>query len=203
MAGQRKKPALVLCSILFDAYRAGAASIGNYVIFAGGSRGTQWYTVEAFNTSLVKTTLTDLPAEGGPSMWAGASNSNYAIMAGGISAPTYAWNSSLTRTTLTNSLPNKEYARNNAGTSHSKFAVFSGGYGLTPSTYYFLSSAQITYYDTSLVRYTDTLPTTICQHCMETLGDSIIIFGGWVYPGTSGGWNSGEAQKKVYKYTIV
>lgn len=181
---------------------AGGATIGNYAIFAGGnymnggSISETKTTVIAYNTSLVKSTLTALPS--GAAFMAGASNSSYALMCGGErNSPVYAWNSSLVRTTPSDALV-RPWCK---GASHEQFAIFSGGTG-QDSNYMIISYSDVVYYDTSLVKRTTNMPLNVSYHCTATLGDYIFLIGGWTYDGT-GQFGSGIAHKSVYVYTVT
>lgn len=136
------------------AYGAGA-SIGNYALFAGGftrtttGTRTHYSIVDAYNTSLTRTTPTGLSLA--RSFLASASNSNYAIFAGGdtgtsASSPSYtmvvdAYNSSLTRST--SSLQALSLYRGAGMPSHAIFAAEGG----TGSTVAFNTSLTASYID--------------------------------------------------------
>ena len=148
----------------------GSATVGSHALFAGGGiyyslgahmrPGTSYYygysTVEAYDTSLTKTTATSLSmARMSPS---GVSIGKYALLGGGYTGvngasipwgqgvPYYyknvvdAYNESLTRTTATA----LSVARNCTGVTIGSYALFAGG----------TKSDAVDAYDTSLTRTT-------------------------------------------------
>lgn len=146
--------------------RLAAASIGEYVIFAGGSRpssGSQ-NIAEAYNNSLVKATITSLAyARQG---MGGASTDTHAIFGGDTSRAIDAYNASLVRTTPTNSSVQR---RRYASVSTPNGVFFAGGDNLTN---------VIELYDKFLTRNTiDSL--SIGRQALEgTVVGKYILFGG-------------------------
>ena len=134
-----------------------SASIGNYAIFAGGRTGSAQSTVDAYKgTDLTHTTPTySLPAENYNS--AGASNTSYAIFAGGqnnygsVVSTVTAYNSSLTRSTPSKQLSQTRLYLAGAASGGGTRAVFAGGSNSSSSGY---NSVDV--YNTSLTRSTPT-----------------------------------------------
>ena len=155
-------------------YLAGA-SVGNYALFAGGSRGssTHFATVDAYDSSLTRSTPTALGTARG--YLAGASVGNYALFAGGqidnstYSATVDAYDSSLTRSTPTALSAARGHL---AGASVGNYALFAGGYG---SSYV----ATVDAYDSSLTRSTPTaLSTTRSSLAGASVGNYALFAGG-------------------------
>ena len=124
-----------------------SANVPGYTLFAGGQRfayQTYYASVDAYNTSLVKTVCTNLAL--GASDVGGASLNGYALFGGGAytsssyTALVRAYNSSLVQT----SLSSLQVATRSRGASNGSYAIFSG------STY--------TAYNSSLVRVTCPAP---------------------------------------------
>ena len=133
------------------------ASVGNYALFAGGSVSSATYSsvVDAYNTSLVRSTPTALRTVRG--YLAGASVGNYALFAGGYisSRPYYssvvdAYNASLVRSTPTALSVARQYL---AGASVGNYALFAGGDINNASS---SRSPTVDAYNASLVRSTPT-----------------------------------------------
>ena len=107
------------------------ASVGNYVLFAGGDTGSNTSSVvDAYDSSLTRSTPTELSTA--RSYLAGASVGNYALFAGGsltstgsnVSSVVDAYDSSLTRSTPTG----LSTARSSlAGASVGNYILFAGG----------------------------------------------------------------------------
>lgn len=114
---------------------AGAASIGNYAIFAGGFNDSTSYlnTSEGFNKSLTHINISSNLRYGSYES-AGASNASYAIFAGGYknnrttnrSEFVHTYDSSLTYT-LATSLSAGRFGL--SGTTIGDYAIFGAGYG--------------------------------------------------------------------------
>jgi hypothetical protein len=107
------------------------ASVGNHVLFAGGSvvGGTVFLSlVDAYNSSLTRTTVTSLSET--KNQIGASSNANFAIFAGGWrsgqKSSVDAYNASLTRSTPT-AYSTAMY--DFAGTTVGNFAIFGGGTG--------------------------------------------------------------------------
>ena len=106
---------------------AGASAGGAYAVFAGGlswdystTTDTSYALVHAYNSSLVRTTPTELPKA--TSGLVGTSVGDYAIFGGDSSV--YVYDASLVRTTLTASVGR----RGLAGASVGDYALFAGGH---------------------------------------------------------------------------
>ena len=150
------------------------ASVGNYALFAGGSRGSSNYisTVDAYDSSLTRSTPTVLSTA--RRRLAGASVGNYALFAGGqINSSNYistvdAYDSSLTRSTPT---VLSDARQNLAGASVGHYALFAGGYG---SSYV----ATVDAYDSSLTRSTPTVLSTARSSLAGANVGHYALFGG-------------------------
>lgn len=120
----------------------GAANVGNYVLFAGGYNGSSsTSTVDAYNSSLTRTTATNLSVA--RHYVVGCSIGDYALFAGGYaytgsssgsssSSTVDAYNSSLTRTTATNLSVARYYS---VGCSIIDHVIFAGGQYSTTTSY--------------------------------------------------------------------
>lgn len=131
-----------------------SASIGDYVLFAGGNNGTTRHaTVDAYNTSLSRSTPTALSV--GRSNLSATTVGTYALFAGGINTTTFtrlatvdAYNTSLVRSTPTALI---EGTDSMASTTIGQYALFAGG-TKSGSSY----TSTVVSYDTTLVRSTPT-----------------------------------------------
>lgn len=146
-----------------------AASVGNFALFAGGSRSTATDSdaVTAYNTSLIKSTPTELSLA--RTLLAGASVGSYALFAGGQSSYSTrdavdAYDASLTRTTPTALSKNRA---NLAGASVEGYALFAGGGG---SGSVEGDSSTVDAYNSSLTRST---PTDLSQARQELASASV------------------------------
>lgn len=136
--------------------RIGSASIGEYVLFAGGTDGSSGYSdVISYNISLVKGSCTSL--SNSKEDIGGASTNDYAIFAGGINRSSNtiyksvnAYNKQLTRSTPTSLTESKSKM---GSASVGDYALFAGGYvpSSTSSTY---AVKTIDAYNGSLVKTT-------------------------------------------------
>ena len=171
-------------------------NIGNYALFAAGvtSNGSRISDVEAFNTSLTKTTPTSLNVARSRSV---ATNvGNYALFAGGCwgysnsylysSNEVEAYDKSLTRTLPTDMSADREDL---AATNVGNYALFAGG-STRGSNGGFLDSVDA--YNTSLTRSTATsLPAKKSYSCGgHSIGHAIF----------AGGYDDGGATNNVYAY---
>lgn len=116
-----------LISVLSDPKSdMGVANIGGYALFAGGSNRNPCSSVDAFDSSLTKTTATDLYQA--RSSLAGASTKDYAVFLGGYnngaSDRIDRYDASLTRST--GFLPGSATISGHAAASVGKYAVFAG-----------------------------------------------------------------------------
>ena len=159
----------------------GAANVGNYVLLAGGYTGSSSSsTVDAYNSSLTRTTATNLSVA--RHYLVGCSIGDYALFAGGYaytgsssgsssSSTVDAYNSSLTKTTVTN----LSVARNDlAGCSIGDHALFAGGGTGGSAT---LSSVDA--YNSSLTRTTAT-NLSVARYCLAggSIGNYALFAGG-------------------------
>ncbi|SHJ58731.1 hypothetical protein [Thermoclostridium caenicola] len=101
----------------------GAAQVGDYCLFAGGSASNVQATVDAYNASLVRSTPTALSQA--VTFGGAAKVGDYALFAGGINSDfVQAYNSSLVRSTPTV----LSVKRNGMGAaSNRNYAIFAGG----------------------------------------------------------------------------
>ena len=120
--------------------RISATTVGNYALFGGGwgSGNAKFSTVDAYNTSLTRTTPTALSVERGAS--AATTVGNYALFGGGYGSDPLstvdAYDTSLTRTTPTALRVAREFL---AATTVGNYALFGGG---RDSHYYFSSTVD-------------------------------------------------------------
>ena len=160
-----------------------ATSVGNYALFGGGVSDTLTATVDAYDTSLTRTTVTPL-SEARYELTA-TSVGNYALFGGGYGdIPTStvdAYDASLTRTTPT---PLSEARVYLTATSVGNYALFGGG------SYKDIVDA----YDTSLIR---TIPTPLSvgkSYLAATTVGNYALFGG--------GYNRSAYSDTVDAYTV-
>ena len=140
-----------------------ATSIGNYALFGGGYYNGISNVVDAYDTSLVRTTPT--PLSSSRIFLAATSIGNYALFGGG-SDVVDAYDTSLVRPTPT---PLSSSRSSLAATSIGDFALFGGGY----------ASAVVDAYDTSLVRTTPTpLSKAKTDLAATSIGDYALFGGG-------------------------
>lgn len=143
---------------LYKGQRLGAASVGNYAIFAGGMssnlNSATLTTAYSVNTSLTASAITSL-GKGLYSM-ATASVGNYALFTGGNyysgssttkNKTVYTYNSSLTHSTASASLTNETFAN---GLSFGNYALFEDNQNKT---------SNIDVFNTSLTKSSITFPT--------------------------------------------
>ena len=158
-----------------------AASVGNYIIVAGGGSYTTT-TVNAYNTSLTRTIPTAL-SQGRNSAILTSVGKTYALVCGGTKGSgrsnklgtVDAYNSSLTRsipTALT------DVRTMHIGASLSNYALIAAGSGATSGAY--LSSVET--YNTSLTKGTATsLTIDRCWPGSAVVNDKAIFAGGYDY----------------------
>lgn len=154
----------------------GAASVGNYILFGGGINTSNARTnvVEAYNTSLVKSTATELLQAG--SYLVGITFGNYAIFAGGyVGGTTYSnsistYNSSLVRGTATALTTG---CSNNAATVVNDKLFIAGGQSSTSK----ISNVDV--YSNTLVKSTATaLSSPVYNNAATTVGNYALFAGG-------------------------
>ena len=120
--------------------RISATTVGNYALFGGGwgSGNAKFSTVDAYNTSLTRTTPTALSVA--RSHLAATTVGNYALFGGGYGSDPLstvdAYDTSLTRTTPTALRVAREFL---AATTVGNYALFGGG---RDSHYYFSSTVD-------------------------------------------------------------
>ena len=122
--------------------RISATTVGNYALFGGGKEDSAYFsTVDAYDTSLTRTTPTALSVARGSS--AATTVGNYALFGGGYGSgsPGHlstvdAYDTSLTRTTPTALSVAREFL---AATTVGNYALFGGG---RDSHYYFSSTVD-------------------------------------------------------------
>lgn len=170
-------------------YCALSASVGSYVLFAGGHDGydSDFYgvgatscttTVEAFNSSLTRTSAAALSDKAYDSQ--GVSFGGYALFPG-VGNTIDAYNSSLTRTSIYCS---KGQVNRMGGTSAGEYAIFAGGYGANKSNLY----AAVYIYDASLT-YVPVPGISMWEArrdcCGGTVGEHALFAGGLAENGLS------------------
>ena len=169
-------------------YNLAATTIGDYALFGGGyyySSGVGYYryaTVDAYNTSLTRTTPTELSQA--RSGLAATTVGNYALFGGGVSssysAVVDAYDTSLTRTTPTelsqarDGLTATTVARTGGSSPQSSYALFGGGYASSFNYY----SDVVAAYDTSLTRTTPTELSQARNSLTATTVGNYALFGG-------------------------
>lgn len=156
----------------------GAATTGNYAVFAGGIAGTygdRCNTVDAYNEQLVRTEATPLPAA--IQDISGNFVGDYALFAGGNAdmydnrTTVYTYSASLTQGTA----PSLAFAHNNnPPAAHTEnFAAFAGGHNYLNG-----SGADVTFYNTSLVKSVGALNMTKASAAGNQVGEYMIFAGG-------------------------
>jgi hypothetical protein len=160
-------------SLSQDSNSSGVAKTTDYVFFAGGNTNSgRSNSVDAYSTSLVKTTVTALPVAAADV--GGGSVNNFAIFVGGfgasVSNQAVYYNNSLVRNTLTN-LPIAIGRMKNADAGPN-LTVFAGGGNSS-----FVPVNNVIAYDQNLTRTTNTLTHTSAQHCGASVSN-FAIFGG-------------------------
>lgn len=147
----------------------GAGSVGNYALFAGGrytpdpnEMSKPLTSVEAYNESLTRTTITPLSNAANVSS---ATVGNYVLFIYGQSGDAY--NTSLTKTTVTKPGTQNNYYH---GTTVGNYALFAGGYP---------SSTHVVAYSSSLTKKT---PTALSEERQipgaSSIGGYALIAGG-------------------------
>ena len=155
-----------------------ATTVGDYALFGGGSNPAILNTVNAYNTSLTRSTPTALSAK--ISSLAATTVGNYALFGGGVSSTSSststnivnAYDASLTRSTPTA----LSTARQNlSATTVGNYALFGGGY-LKNATSPYISTVDA--YDASLTRSTPTALSVARQYLSATTVGNYALFGG-------------------------
>jgi hypothetical protein len=169
-----------------------AGSVGSYVLFGGGGpNGGYTSVVDAYNTSLTRSTPTALSQA--RSGLAAGSVGNYVLFGGGVaaganvnsgtfSAVVDAYNASLTRsipTALSFSYPG------HAAGSVGNYVLFGGG--ITGSTGWSTFSAVVEAYNTSLIKSTPTTLSLARSHLAAGSVGNYVLFGGGQALSDSGG----------------
>ena len=169
-------------------YSLTATTVGDHALFGGGfgntSRGGRNYlsTVDAYNTSLTRTTATSLSAA--RYRMSATTVGNYALFAGGVSrsnstdsyySTVDAYNTSLTRTTATDLSEKKFYL---SATTVGNYALFGGGCIGTYS-----STSTVDAYDSFLTRTTATSLNGVRDELGATTVGNYALFGGGLYRG--------------------
>jgi hypothetical protein len=177
-----------------------AASNSNYALFGGGTNNTssttagRLNTVDAYNSSLVRSTATGLSAA--KFNLAATNIGDYALFGGGYTGDAItnyynstvnAYNSSLVRSTATNLSEAKAYL---AGSTNISYALFGGGRGgnINVSQYY----SSVDAYNSSLTKSSPTSLSVSPFNLAATNIDKYVLFGG--------GRNSSYATNKVNAY---
>ena len=151
-----------------------ATTIGNYALFGGGTDGTAYSTVEAYDASLTRTFPTELSVA--RYTFSATTVGNYALFCGGYGAD-YRSTVDAYDTSLTRTLPAELSAArcDLKATKVGNYALFGGGYD--SAGYY----ATVDAYNTSLTR---TLPTELsvarADLSATTVGDYALFGGGTV-----------------------
>lgn len=152
-----------------------ATTIGNYALFGGGSTSNYSGNVDAYNTSLTRTSATALGTS--RASLAATTVGNYAMFGGGDTSSNYssavdAYNASLTKASVSKRLYNTSC--NLAATTVGNYALFGGGYG--SNNYELLTNMNA--YDTSLARTTPTGLSVARRFLAATTIGSYALFGG-------------------------
>ena len=153
-----------------------ATTIGDYALFGGGrdTSGTCVSTVDAYDTSLTRTTPTTLST--GRRGLAATTVGDYALFGGGYTSGTTttnavnAYNTSLTRTTPSTFKLARSYL---AATTVGNYALFGGGH--TGST---ATTGSVNAYDTSLTRTSATALSDSRKELAATTVGNYALFGG-------------------------
>ena len=163
-----------------------ATTVGNYALFAGGwtsgsSSGIQ-KVVDAYDTSLTRTTPTDLSEKKGSH--AATTVGNYALFAGGYNGSSYsslvnAYDTSLTRSTPSSMSIGKFYL---AAATVGNYALFGGGMDINGTI-----SSVVNAYDTSLTRSKPTSMQMGRWHLAATTVGNYALFGGGEYDNEKSG----------------
>ena len=185
-----------------------ATSIGDYALFGGGYSSGLRNVVDAYDTSLVRTTPANLSQA--RKDLAATSIGNYTLFGGGnVSYSSYyyyssavdSYDTSLVRATPT---PLSSSRSSLAATSIGDYALFGGGYYSSSDTAsFYYSSSVVDAYDTSLVRTTPTpLSKARCFLAATSIGD-YALFGGGVYYHYSSGSSDSSSVVDAYDTSLV
>ena len=152
-----------------------STTVGNYALFGGGyNSDSRLSTVDAYDTSLTRTTPTELSKA--RSNLASTTVGNYALFGGGYNGSDYystvdAYNTSLTRTIPTEL---SEGRNGLAATTVGNYALFGGGYNGGSST------ATVDAYDTSLTKKDVNILNSTQNGLAATTVGNYALFGGGV-----------------------
>lgn len=185
-ANLTKTTAPSLSKARYGLYGAGN---GSYAVFGGGAV-TDWQdavnTVEAYNAQLVKSTPSALS---GINYWGRGENvGQYVVLCAGNNGYSAAYNTSLTRTTLTT-----DRRRNLASNVNSAYAVFGGG---TPGSSVSGMSDTIAAYNSNLTRTTATALSRARAYLASAKSGTNILFAG----GGTNDWGGGSPVNTVDVY---
>lgn len=183
-----------LVSSLTNAKRYFAtASIGNYALIAGGRNDSSYLSdVEAYDTTLAKTTRTSLPY--GRAYHAGSHVGSFALFAGGrdsnsVQPQVDSYNDSLVKGTPTNLSMSRDQLR---ATWNPKFAIFGGIY----------TAGTVDAYNSSLTRsYNGSGMTPKAIYAGASVGDYGLFAGGQTRYGSSDGYDLDVVE--VFKDTLT
>lgn len=157
-----------------------ATAIDNYILFGGGIWSiTAYSTVDAYDSSLIRTTATDLSVA--RSQLAAITINNHALFAGGfVSNSTYtstvdAYDNSLTRTTVSSLSQGRRWL---VATTVGNYALFGGGSARSSPTV----SSTVDAYNSSLTRTTVTR-LSVARYDLEagTIGNYALFAGGFAF----------------------
>lgn len=157
-----------------------ATTVGNYALFGGGYSGSYWGKVDAYNTSLTRTTATDFSRT--RRQLAATTVGNYALFGGGYNgsaarANVDTYDTSLTKGTAT-ALTHARY--NHAATTVGNYALFGGGQSDEGT-----AMSGVNAYNASLTRTSPTnLLTSVNCLAATTVGDYALFSGGKAHNGT-------------------
>ena len=167
-----------------------ATTVGNYALFGGGNDSSKYFTtVDAYNTSLTRSTPTALSR--GRTNIEATTVGNYALFGGGSDSSNYFTTVDAYNTSLTRSTPTALYTKRTSfcATTVGDYAVFAGGRNDSTtqvrigSYYYNLPTSLTTVdaYNTSLTRSTPTaLRTGRSDHAATTVGNYALFGGGYI-----------------------
>lgn len=157
------------------AYHA-ATTVGDYALFGGGQNTALQSGVDAYNTSLIRTSAPNLSRA---RRWLTAATvGEYALFVGGsnLSTTIYTtvdgYDSSLTKVSSVTNISLRRYFL--AATSVGNYALFGGGLGENSSAY----KSTVDAYDASLTRTTPTALSVARFHLTATAVGNYALFGG-------------------------
>lgn len=170
--------AATLTSLSTARYELAGTSVGNYALFGGGYTTTFVSTVNAYDTSFIRTTPTALSAA--RHLLAGTSVGNYGLFGGGfggggsLGTTVDAYDTSLTRTSPT------QFANgvwDLAATSVGSYALFGGGRGYPPGAVA-VARDYVYAYNTSLTQSTPTVLSAARLYLAASSNANYALFGG-------------------------